>query len=97
MRAQRRLVLGTTNRKKGAELAVLLTPVGLDIRTLAVMHRIRHDMEWYQLKALSNVVNGKVDIKSLMTHEFPLSKAKEAFDCAINDPTACKVMLRSHT
>ena len=70
---------------------------GLDIRTLAVMHRIRHDMEWYQLKALSNVVNGKVDIKSLMTHEFPLSKAKEAFDCAINDPTACKVMLRSHT
>lgn len=68
---------------------------GFDIRTLAVMHRIKHDKDWYQLKALSNVANGKVDIKSLMTHVFDLGDAKKAFDCAVNDPTACKVMLRS--
>ena len=67
---------------------------GLDIRTLAVMHRIKHDKEWYQLKALSNVVNGMVDIKSLVTHTFALGDAEKAFETAINDPNACKVMLK---
>ena len=67
---------------------------GFDIRTLAVMHRIKHDKEWYQLKALSNIVNGKIDIKTLMTHTFPLADVDKAFDCAINEPTACKVMLK---
>ncbi|MBN2129414.1 MAG: non-canonical purine NTP pyrophosphatase [Sedimentisphaerales bacterium] len=30
-----RLILGTGNRKKGQELAVLLTPIGIEVRTLA--------------------------------------------------------------
>ena len=35
MSAPRVLVLGTANRKKGLELAELLAPLGLDVRTLA--------------------------------------------------------------
>lgn len=35
MSSRRTLVLGTTNRKKGEELAGLLGPVGLEVRTLA--------------------------------------------------------------
>jgi L-iditol 2-dehydrogenase len=67
---------------------------GLEIRTLAVMHRIMHDMEWYQLNALSNVVNGNINIKDLMTHTFDLNDAAKAFECAIHEPTACKVLIR---
>ena len=66
---------------------------GLDIRTLAVMHRIKHDSVWYQRKALDNVRNGMIDIKSLMTHTFKLGDIQAAFDCVVNDVTACKVML----
>ena len=67
---------------------------GLDIRTLAVMHRIKHDKDWYQLKALSNVVNGNVNLKPLVTHVFDLADAALAFEASINDPDACKVMLK---
>jgi len=67
---------------------------GLDLRTLAVMHRIKHDKEWYQLKALSNVVNGNVSLTPLMTHVFDLADVESAFETALNDPTACKVMLK---
>ena len=35
MSAAKILVLGTANRKKGLELADLLTPAGLELRTLA--------------------------------------------------------------
>lgn len=67
---------------------------GLDIRTLAVMHRIKHDKDWYQLKALSNVVNGKINLRPLVTHTFELADVEKAFDTALNDPEACKVMLK---
>jgi len=66
---------------------------GLDIRTLAVMHRIKHDSVWYQLKALDNVANGMIDIKSLITHTFKLGDIQAAFDCAVHDVKACKIML----
>ena len=67
---------------------------GFDIRTLAVMHRIKHDKEWYQVKALSNIVNGKINIKPLITDIYKLDDVVAAFDCACNNPESCKVMLR---
>ena len=67
---------------------------GLDIRTLAVMHRIKHDKEWYQLKALSNVVNGNINLTPLISHVFALDDIEKAFDVAVHDPGACKVMLK---
>ena len=66
---------------------------GLDLRTLAVMHRIKHDSVWYQLKALDNVANGMIDIKSLITHTFKLEDIEAAFKCVVNDVTACKIMI----
>lgn len=66
---------------------------GFDIRTLALMHRIKHDRLWWIEKTLSNVANGIIKIEPLISHVFPLEEAAEAFNVACNDASACKVML----
>jgi L-iditol 2-dehydrogenase len=40
------------------------------------------------------VVQGQIDIRSLITHEFPLARVAEAFDVADKDSTAIKVVVR---
>ena len=68
---------------------------GFDIRTLALMHRIKLDRLWWIEKTLQNVANGMIQIDPLISHVFDLDEAARAFDVACNDPDACKVMLRS--
>lgn len=67
---------------------------GFDIRTLALMHRIKIDRPWWIYKTLQNVANGMIQIDPLISHIFALENAGEAFRTACNDPNACKVMLR---
>lgn len=68
---------------------------GFDIRTLAIMHRIKIDRLWWIEKTLQNVANGMIQIDSLISHVFNLDDAAEAFQVACDDPAACKVMLKS--
>jgi L-iditol 2-dehydrogenase len=44
--------------------------------------------------ALKPVVKGIVDIKSLITHEFKLDDIAAAFDLAVKDDSAIKIVLR---
>lgn len=67
---------------------------GFDIRTLALMHRIKIDRPWWIYKTLQNVANGMIRIDPLISHVFDLADAPKAFDVACNDPSACKVMLK---
>jgi Threonine dehydrogenase and related Zn-dependent dehydrogenases len=67
---------------------------GFDIRTLAIMHRIKHDRLWWIHKTLANVANGMIKIEPLLSHIYSLDDAEKAFDTACNDPAACKVLLR---
>lgn len=67
---------------------------GFDIRTLALMHRIKMDRLWWIEKTLKNVANGMIRIDPLISHVFDLGEAVKAFDTACNDTDACKVMLR---
>ena len=45
-------------------------------------------------QALELIVSGKVDRKPLITHEFPLDKAKEAYDTQLKAEEAIKVMIK---
>jgi L-iditol 2-dehydrogenase len=68
---------------------------GFDIRTLALMHRIKHDRPWWINKTLQTIAQGQVKIEPLISHVYALANAGEAFKTACFDETACKVMLRS--
>lgn len=67
---------------------------GFDIRTLAIMHRIKLDRPWWIDKTLSTVAQGLIKIDPLISHIFSLEDAKKAFATACDEPAACKVMLR---
>lgn len=67
---------------------------GFDIRTLALMHRIKHDRLWWIEKTLQTVADGIIQVEPLISHVFKLEDAVNAFDVACNDPNACKVMLK---
>lgn len=67
---------------------------GFDIRTLALIHRIKIDRPWWIRKTLDNVAKGMIHIEPLISHVFDLADATEAFRVACTDPTACKVMLK---
>lgn len=63
------------------------------INTCLVHHTWRERYVWTP-PSLRPVVQGLVDVKSLITHEFKLSKIKEAFELADKDDTAIKIVLR---
>lgn len=67
---------------------------GFDIRTLALMHRIKMDRDWWIEKTLSNVANGMIVIDPLITNVYDLDEIKIAFETACRDPRAVKVMLK---
>ena len=62
------------------------------INTGLVHHGIRQRSIWTPV-ALRPVLQGQLDVKSLITHRFPLSRAQEAFKTAAHDPSAIKVVL----
>ncbi len=63
------------------------------INTCLVHHSWRERYVWTP-GTLRPVIQGHVDVRSLITHEFPLSEIKEAFDLADKDDTAIKIILR---
>ena len=67
---------------------------GFDIRTLALMHRIRHDRIWYIKQASSLMERGIIQVEPLITHYFPLEEAQKAFEVAGDDDTVCKVAFK---
>ena len=64
------------------------------INTCLVHHTWRERYVWAP-QALRPVVDGIVDVRSLITHEFKLDEIKQAFDLADRDDTAIKIVLRS--
>ena len=67
----------------------------LQIRTTGLVHHTEQERAIWTPWALRPVVQGLVDVRSLITHEFPLEKVGEAFAVADKDPAAIKVVVRS--
>ncbi len=68
---------------------------GLQIRTTGLVHHTEQERFLWTPWALRPVIQGLVDIRPLITHEFPLEKIVEAFEVAAHDPTAIKVVVRT--
>jgi L-iditol 2-dehydrogenase len=68
---------------------------GLQIRTTGLVHHTEQERTIWTPWALRPVVQGLVDVRSLITHEFPLAKVVEAFEVADKDPAAIKVVVRN--
>jgi L-iditol 2-dehydrogenase len=67
---------------------------GFDIRTLALMHRIKHDRIWFINQVFKILAQGMVAVDPLLTDSFPLAEAQKAFETAANKGNACKVLLK---
>jgi L-iditol 2-dehydrogenase len=68
---------------------------GLQIRTTGLVHHTEQERVIWTPWALRPVMQGLVDVRALITHEFPLDKVAEAFEVAAQDPTAIKVVVRA--
>jgi 2-desacetyl-2-hydroxyethyl bacteriochlorophyllide A dehydrogenase len=67
---------------------------GLEIRTTGLVHHTEQERAIWTPWALRPVTQGLVDVRPLITHEFPFEKVAEAFRVAADDPTAIKVIVR---
>lgn len=67
---------------------------GLQFRNTCLVHHTRQQREVWTPWALRPVIKDLIDINSLITHEFKLDQIKEAFDLAVGDESAIKVILR---
>lgn len=67
---------------------------GLEIRTTCLVHHTEQQRFIWTPWALRPVLQGQIDVRSLITHEFPLARVAEAFDVADKDATAIKVVVR---
>ncbi|MDR3564204.1 MAG: zinc-binding dehydrogenase [Negativicutes bacterium] len=67
---------------------------GLEFRNTCLVHHTRQQREVWTPWALRPVIKGLIDTKSLITHEFKLEQIKDAFELAVNDESAIKVVLR---
>lgn len=63
------------------------------LNTCLVHHTYQQRYVWTP-DTLRPVIQGLIDIRSLITHEFKLEQIKEAFDLVDKDDTAIKVILR---
>lgn len=67
---------------------------GIEFLNTCLVHHSWRERYMWAPDALKPVVMGMVDIKTLITNEFPLSNIKEAFELVDKDDTAIKVILR---
>lgn len=67
---------------------------GLEFRNTCLVHHTRQQREVWTPWALNPVIKNIIDVKSLITHEFKLQDIKEAFELAVHDDSAIKVVLR---
>ena len=67
---------------------------GLEFRNTCLVHHTRQQREVWTPWALRPVIKGMVDVRSLVTHEFELEDIAEAFDVAVKDDSAIKIVLR---
>ncbi|GAA0178389.1 galactitol-1-phosphate 5-dehydrogenase [Clostridium sediminicola] len=67
---------------------------GLDIRTLALMHSVRHNRFWYNEKTMKILKDGYVKVKPLITDVFNLDDAQKAFEAACDTDETCKVAFK---
>ena len=67
---------------------------GLEFRNTCLVHHTREQRVVWTPWAMKPVVKGIVDIKSLITHEFKLDDIAAAFDLAVKDDGAIKIVLR---
>jgi L-iditol 2-dehydrogenase len=63
------------------------------INTCLVHHTWRERYVWAP-RALRPVAQGMIDVRPLITHEFPLSEIKAGFDLADKDDAAVKIVFR---
>lgn len=63
------------------------------VNTCLVHHTWQQRLVWTP-QALRPLVQGIVDVKPLITHEFPLSEIKAGFDLADRDDAAIKIVFR---
>ena len=68
---------------------------GLEIRTTGLVHHTEQQRSVWTPWALRPVAQGLIDVRPLITHEFPLEKVAEAFRVADQDPTAIKVIVKN--
>lgn len=67
---------------------------GLEFRNTCLVHHTRQQREVWTPWALRPIVKEIIDVKSLITHEFKLDQIKDAFELAVHDESAIKVVLR---
>ncbi|MEW6697883.1 MAG: zinc-dependent alcohol dehydrogenase [Bacillota bacterium] len=67
---------------------------GLEFLNTCLVHHTYQQRYVWTPDTLRPVIQGLVDIRSLITHEFKLEQIKEAFDLVDKDDTAIKVVLR---
>ena len=67
---------------------------GLEFINTCLVHHTWHHRYVWTPEALRPVVKGLVDVKSLVTNEFPLSEIKKGFELADKDDAAIKIVFR---
>lgn len=67
---------------------------GIEFRNTCLVHHTRQERQVWTPQALRPVVQGLIDIRSLITHEFPLNDIDKAFEFVDKDDAAVKVVLR---
>jgi L-iditol 2-dehydrogenase len=67
---------------------------GLEFINTCLVHHTREQRQVWTPWALRPVVKGLVDVKSLITHVFPLDQIAAAFDLSVKDDSAIKIVLK---
>ena len=82
---------------KVIEVAVCEKPVELDMNIVMIKEiELKGSLGWNGSEfrqSFELMKSGKVDRKTLITHTFPLAKAKEAFETQLNTREAVKVII----
>jgi len=66
----------------------------IEIRNTGLVHHTPQERFVWAERALRPVRDGMIDIESLITHRFQLSEIQKAFDCALDDPGALKIVIK---